>query len=1113
MKTIPLMCGLVVLIMLGAICSVEAGPALPVTKPPVQSTAMLTGPAIDPTAAQGQWFKNHEGEEEVRPYEFYDDLFGGFMGAAAITGYVHSITYQAGPGSPIMAFSIMATVWNDTMGEAEWINGDNSHGETLDYLEAAYTGTLYDVKLTAEFAVTDPLNLPAMWVAPYRERFELIEAVNEDQAAWYCWSPESQEEPTGSYYVPTWDFGDIAVGQSTTRKLDFAVPAGLPAADMRYAAIEQSFLHTNDVLLNRSSSLKISTWIDEITLDNGSPYPLPEQGPFRSSDVSVFHNVQGEPEDDMDFGDAPDPAYPTLLVNNGARHVIVSGIFMGALIDGEPDGQPHPNALGDDLNNLPDEDGVAFMTSLIPGQSAQVHVTVSVPGNLSAWIDFNGNGSWADVGDQIFAMQPVSAGLNALTFPVPASAVPGATFARFRFTTFPFVLSYTGLAEDGEVEDYEVVIEEKIKDYDFGDAPEGVLAYPSTGVLGNFPTCASVGGPGSWIQHTQGTARFGAGWDAEVDGNAGFCPLFNPNTYDQDECFMDGDAGLMVPDAFTVVGPVGSETVQPCPGAAGLSLGAPCDLAMWGVNVDIMINNNLATQAYVNVLMDWNQDGMWSGMSAGCPSGPAPEHVLINFPVPIGAGTLSAMAPPPFQLGPQGGYVWTRFTITDQPVPLPWNGAGVFDVGETEDYLLLVDELDYGDAYDGGGSGHPTLLIQDGARHVVVPGVYLGSAVDTEPDGQPTINADGDDQNLLFPGVPFPPGDEDGVLVPPVFIAGSTVTVQVVASVDGYLNTWIDWNLNSSWLDPGEHVFVDLPIVSGINNLDIVVPLPPATVWGGPYARWRFTTYAPTAQLPTGLERNGEVEDYEILVDVLDFGDAPAPYPTLLVDDGARHRMPSGYWLGVLPPDAEGDGQPDGHALGDDHAGTADEDGVSVGSLLRGTNVLFTVVASTNTGVLNAWLDLYGTGSWDSGDQIATDVVLATGANPLTVAIPGDAHVGPTFARFRYGSQTGLKPTGYAGNGEVEDYVFIIEQSPPSSDIVITNMYRTGTTNLTIEWSWEAGVTYEAQYTAMELTHSNLVWTGWGGYISAAPYRQTDTNPVATSTFYRVIAPYAASAP
>src|SRR5262249_17402551 len=32
----------------------------------------------------------------------------------------------------------------------------------------------------------------------------------------------------------------------------------------------------------------------------------------------------------LDFGDAPEPAYPTLLARDGARHVVVPGVFLGS---------------------------------------------------------------------------------------------------------------------------------------------------------------------------------------------------------------------------------------------------------------------------------------------------------------------------------------------------------------------------------------------------------------------------------------------------------------------------------------------------------------------------------------------------------------------------------------------------------------------------------------------------------------------------------------------------------------------------------------------------------------------------------------------------------------
>jgi hypothetical protein len=169
--------------------------------------------------------------------------------------------------------------------------------------------------------------------------------------------------------------------------------------------------------------------------------------------------ITGETEPELDFGDVPDPPYPTLLVNDGARHTIVPNVFLGATIDPEADGQPDPNALGDDNYGIgDDEDGVVFTTLLMPNCPALVKVTASVAGFIDAWIDYNADGSF----EQIFNSQPVSAGDNDLGFWVPPGATPGITFSRFRFSTTGG-LGPNGLASDGEVEDYEVTIVEPIE--------------------------------------------------------------------------------------------------------------------------------------------------------------------------------------------------------------------------------------------------------------------------------------------------------------------------------------------------------------------------------------------------------------------------------------------------------------------------------------------------------------------------------------------------------------------------------------------------------------------------------------------------------------------------
>jgi hypothetical protein len=173
--------------------------------------------------------------------------------------------------------------------------------------------------------------------------------------------------------------------------------------------------------------------------------------------------ITGNVEEKFDFGDAPNP-YPTKLVANGARHTIVKGVFLGSILDNENDGQPSVNALGDDNNpigGLDDEDGVVFIKLVHPGKQATVKVTASKAGKLDAWVDFNADGDWTDAGENIFASKALNAGANILNFNVPAATPIGVTYARFRFSTAGG-LGITGLAPDGEVEDYRVFVVKEI---------------------------------------------------------------------------------------------------------------------------------------------------------------------------------------------------------------------------------------------------------------------------------------------------------------------------------------------------------------------------------------------------------------------------------------------------------------------------------------------------------------------------------------------------------------------------------------------------------------------------------------------------------------------------
>jgi len=254
--------------------------------------------------------------------------------------------------------------------------------------------------------------------------------------------------------------GDIKPGATYTVMMSFQVTGGgMPVSDYRHSVIRASQQMGMDIFYNRHPSLKISHWLDTLLVDYGffigappGPYQEPPPEYIYASDVSVFFDR------DLDFGDAPDKPYRTLLANDGARHAMPSALYLGAVApDAESDGAPGPLAQGDDMTGGDDEDGVALVGALVRGSNATFRVVASAGGLLNAWIDFNQNGSWADAADQIVADGALAAGTNVLGIAVPSGAALGDTFARFRFSSAVALLPF-GLAADGEVEDYRFTV-------------------------------------------------------------------------------------------------------------------------------------------------------------------------------------------------------------------------------------------------------------------------------------------------------------------------------------------------------------------------------------------------------------------------------------------------------------------------------------------------------------------------------------------------------------------------------------------------------------------------------------------------------------------------------
>ena len=162
----------------------------------------------------------------------------------------------------------------------------------------------------------------------------------------------------------------------------------------------------------------------------------------------------------LDFGDAPDPTYPTLLASNGARHVVLvtGNPTLGPAVDIEPNGQPNATLTGDDASG-DDEDGVTFPAVLIPGTDRTIELsTGATGGTVSCWIDFNQNGSWGDAGEQVVTDILIAANtITSRTFAVPPVAPQGTAAARCRISSMTG-LGVTGLAPDGEIEDHPAIM-------------------------------------------------------------------------------------------------------------------------------------------------------------------------------------------------------------------------------------------------------------------------------------------------------------------------------------------------------------------------------------------------------------------------------------------------------------------------------------------------------------------------------------------------------------------------------------------------------------------------------------------------------------------------------
>ncbi len=727
-------------------------------------------------------------------------------------------------------------------------------------------------------------------------------------------------------------------------------------------------------------------------------------------DLTDNQASQGIDYKSADYGDAPDPLvatpgeYPTLLANDGARHVVPAGgatLFLGPVGDEpdvEADGQPAATADGDDVDGNDDENGVVFTSALVLGQPATVEVTAAAAGLLNAWIDWNLNGVWESPAEQIATDLAVVAGAQTVNFTVPATAVTSTTFARFRLDSGGG-LAPTGRALDGEVEDYPTPAVQPAADLSIAksDSPDPVIA----GTALSYTVTVMNAGPspaqnvvvtdtlpaGVTFVSTVGCMNDPAGVPA---CNLGNVAVGVPVQYAINVTVDSGTLGVITNQAS-----VASSTIDPNSAnnstTQGTTVLAEADLVITkSDDVDpvvaggtlvytVAVQNLGPSDAQGVVVSDTLPAEVTLDSTSGCAEDPIGVPTCTLGTVVAGAtGQFTVTVTVDAVLAGGVDSIVNQASVT---ATTPLVNTGDDSTSETTNVAaapdLAITKDDGGvTSFPGGVVAYALEVVNNGSQGAT------GVEISDEVPAETTFNeAASGGAGVWSCADGAPAGTVCVHMVPGELAGGGAGTASVTFAVT-----------------------VDNPVTPGV---------------------FEITNTASVADDgANGADPNpADNQGTDTTPLTLDFGDAPLPdYPTLFADDGARHVDVGGVHLGALI-DAEIDGQPTPAADGDDLADLDDEDGVAfVDPLTTGTTATVEVTASV-AGLLNAWIDWNANGDWgDAGDQVFTDQALAAGVNSLSVAVPADVPPGTTFARFRFDTGGGLGFTGFAADGEVEDY-------------------------------------------------------------------------------------------
>ncbi|MBA4386563.1 MAG: hypothetical protein C0404_01200 [Verrucomicrobia bacterium] len=373
-------------------------------------------------------------------------------------------------------------------------------------------------------------------------------------------------------------------------------------------------------------------------------------------------------------------------------------------------------------------------------------------------------------------------------------------------------------------------------------------------------------------------------------------------------------------------------------GASGVSAdeipfgNVPVYLTFWADDGDNVIEPG-ETRLISSTATSTNGDYSFTGL----PAGDGNDKYIVSLSAPdtyLLLTTTNGLTPAAWVSNTVGaaGYSMSSYQVITNLVPVTTNIDFAY-------YSVFV--YDFGDLPSSYGT-----RMQDtppGPQHRVrtVPNLYLGASVDTEPNGQPSVNADGDG------------ADENGVIAAGAWLSGTNQVRVTVGAGSGWLAGFVDFNNDGDMMDAGELVISRAASPGVITNSFVV----PSTAFSGTnttylYARFRLLPTQPAfPELAySGKADNGEVEDYRWA-----FGAIGDHVWKDVNADGVQDPGEPGLAGVRVFIDANGDGV---WQTNSEASAVTDSSGYyGIGGLCTGT---YTVVVSTNTIPYPGLVQTYG---------------------------------------------------------------------------------------------------------------------------------------------------------